>query len=193
MDDLATIRNQALSAVEQAPDLGALDAVRVAALGKKGSVTGLMKTLGTLAPEQRKEFGARVNQLKGEIEAALEARKSMLGASALAAKLVNEKVDVTLPARPEGHGTLHPIGQVMDELAAIFGEMGFTWAEGPDIEDDWHNFTALNLPPRADGTPMVLRTHTSPVQARTMLDKGVQKMLADGGSLRVIVPGRTFR
>ena len=208
MDDLATIRNEALSAVEQAPDLGALDAVRVAALGKKGSVTGLMKTLGALAPEQRKEFGARVNQLKGEIEAALEARKSKLGASALAAKLVNEKVDVTLPARPEGHGTLHPIGHVMDELAAIFGEMGFTWAEGPDIEDDWHNFSALNippdhparqmqdtfyLPPRADGTPMVLRTHTSPVQARTMLDKGVQKMLADGGSLRVIVPGRTFR
>ncbi len=103
---------------------------------------------------------------------------------------------------------MHPIGQVMDELAAIFGEMGFTWADGPDIEDDWHNFTALNIPPdhparqmqdtfylpkRADGTPMVLRTHTSPVQARTMLDKGVQKMLADGGSLRIIVPGRTFR
>ena len=208
MDDLATIRNQALSAVEQAPDLGALDQVRVAALGKKGSVTGLMKTLGTLAPEQRKEFGARVNQLKGESESALEARKSTLGSAALAAKLVNEKVDVTLPVRPETRGTLHPIGEVMDELAAIFGEMGFTWAEGPDIEDDWHNFTALNIPPdhparqmqdtfylpsRADGTPMVLRTHTSPVQARTMLDKDVQKMLADGGSLRIIVPGRTFR
>ncbi len=110
--------------------------------------------------------------------------------------------------RPENRGTLHPIGQVMDELGAIFGEMGFTWADGPDIEDDWHNFTALNippdhparqmqdtfyLPPRADGTPMVLRTHTSPVQARTMLDKNVQKMLADGGALRIIVPGRTFR
>ncbi|MBS0527036.1 MAG: phenylalanine--tRNA ligase subunit alpha [Proteobacteria bacterium] len=208
MDDLATIRNEALSAVESAADLGALDAVRVAALGKKGSVTGLMKTLGALAPEQRKEFGARVNQLKGEIEAALEARKSTLGTAALAARLASEKVDVTLPARPESRGTLHPIGEVMDELASIFGEMGFTWAEGPDIEDDWHNFTALNIPPdhparqmqdtfylpsRADGTPMVLRTHTSPVQARTMLDKDVQKMLADGGSLRVIVPGRTFR
>jgi phenylalanyl-tRNA synthetase alpha chain len=208
MDDLTTIRNEALSAVEQAADLGALDAVRVAALGKKGSVTGLMKTLGTLAPEQRKEFGARVNQLKGEVEAALEARKSTLGSAALAAKLVSEKVDVTLPTRPETRGTLHPIGQVMDELAEIFGEMGFTWAEGPDIEDDWHNFTALNIPPdhparqmqdtfylpsRADGTPMVLRTHTSPVQARTMLDKDAQKMLADGGSLRIIVPGRTFR
>src|SRR5260370_13823565 len=147
MDDLSTIRSEALGAVEKAADLAALDAGRVAALGKKGSVTGLMKTLGGLAPEQRKEFGARVNQLKGEIEAALDARKTALGASALAAKLAGEKVDVTLPARPEDQGTLHPIGHVMDELAAIFGEMGFSWAEGPDIEDDWHNFTALNIPP----------------------------------------------
>ncbi len=192
----------------QAADLAALEVARVAALGKKGSVTGLMKTLGGLAPEERREFGARVNQLKGEIEAALEARKGALSASALSARLVNEKIDVSLPARPEGQGSLHPIGQVMDELAAIFGEMGFTWADGPDIEDDWHNFTALNippdhparqmqdtfyLPPRPDGTPMVLRTHTSPVQARTMLDKNVQKMLAAGGSLRIIVPGRTYR
>jgi phenylalanyl-tRNA synthetase alpha chain len=212
MSDLSTIRSEALGAVEQAADLAALDAARVAALGKKGSVTGLMKTLGGLSPDQRREFGAQVNQLKGEIEAALEARKSALSTAALAARLSNEKVDVSLPARPEfatwTQGTLHPIGQVMDELAAIFGEMGFTWADGPDIEDDWHNFTALNIPPdhparqmqdtfylpsRPDGTPMVLRTHTSPVQARTMLDKGVQKMLADGGSLRIIVPGRTFR
>ena len=208
MDDLSTIRSEALDAVGKAVDLAALDAVRVAALGKKGSVTGLMKTLGGMAPEQRRAFGAEVNQLKGEIEAALEARKSTLGSAALAARLASEKIDVSLPARPENQGSLHPIGQVMDELAAIFGEMGFTWAEGPDIEDDWHNFSALNippdhparqmqdtfyLPPRADGTPMVLRTHTSPVQARTMLNKDVQKMLADGGSLRVIVPGRTFR
>ena len=208
MDDLSTIRSEALEAVQAAADLGALDAARVAALGKKGSVTGLMKTLGGLAPEQRKEFGARVNQLKGEIEAALDARKGALGASALEAKLAAEKIDVSLPVRPENLGTLHPIGQVMDELGAIFGEMGFTWADGPDIEDDWHNFTALNippdhparqmqdtfyLPPRADGTPIVLRTHTSPVQARTMLSKDVQKRLADGGSLRIIVPGRTFR
>ena len=208
MSDLSTIRSEALGAVEAAADLAALDAARVSVLGKKGSVTGLMKTLGTLAPEERKEFGARVNQLKGEIETALETRKSMLSSSALAARLASEKIDVSLPVRPESQGTVHPIGQVMDELAAIFGDMGFTWAEGPDIEDDWHNFTALNippdhparqmqdtfyLPPRADGTPMVLRTHTSPVQARTMLSKDVQKMLADGGSLRIIVPGRTYR
>ncbi|HYX03752.1 MAG TPA: phenylalanine--tRNA ligase subunit alpha, partial [Reyranella sp.] len=194
MDDLSTIRREALGAVEQAADLAALDAARVAALGKKGSITGLMKTLGSLAPAERREFGARVNELKGEIETALEARKSALSAAALATKLGNEKVDVSLPPRPEAQGTLHPIGQVMDELAAIFGEMGFSWAEGPDIEDDWYNFTALNippdhparqmqdtfyLPPRADGTPIVLRTHTSPVQARTMLDQEVQKMLAE--------------
>ncbi|MBS0538976.1 MAG: phenylalanine--tRNA ligase subunit alpha [Proteobacteria bacterium] len=208
MDDLSTIRSEALDAVGKAADLAALDAARVAALGKKGTVTGLMKTLGGMAPEQRKEFGARVNQLKGEIETEIEARKSLLGNAALSARLAAEKIDISLPARPETQGTLHPIGQVMDEVAAIFGEMGFTWAEGPDIEDDWHNFSALNIPPdhparqmqdtfylpsRADGTPMVLRTHTSPVQARTMLNKDVQKMLADGGALRIIVPGRTFR
>ena len=208
MSDLSTIRSEALEAVSAAADLGALEAARVAVLGKKGSVTGLMKTLGAMAPEQRREFGAKVNELKGEIEAALDARKGTLGASALEARLAAEKIDVSLPARPAREGTLHPIGQVMDELGVIFGEMGFTWADGPDIEDDWHNFTALNippdhparqmqdtfyLPPRADGTPVVLRTHTSPVQARTMLNKDVQKMLADGGSLRIIVPGRTFR
>src|SRR5476651_409689 len=117
MDDLSTIRSEALDAVGKAADLAALDVVRVAVLGKKGSVTGLMKTLGGLAPEQRKEFGARVNQLKGEIEQALEARRGALGSSALAAKLVAEKVDVSLPARPERQGSLHPIGQVMDEVA----------------------------------------------------------------------------
>ena len=200
MDDLSTIRREALGAVEQAADLAALDAARVAALGKKGSVTGLMRTLGTLSPDQRRAFGARVNELKSEIETALEARKAALSASALAAKLANERIDISLPARPEAQGTLHPIGQVMDELAAIFGEMGFSWAEGPDIEDDWHNFTALNIPPdhparqmqdtfylpsRTDGTPMVLRTHTSPVQVRTMVKQKPP--------IRIIVPGRTFR
>jgi phenylalanyl-tRNA synthetase alpha chain len=212
MDDLSTIRSEALGAVERAADLAALDAARVAVLGKKGRVTGLMKTLGSLSPEQRRAFGAQVNALKGEIEAALETRKSALAASALAVRLAGERLDVSLPARLEAprleDGTLHPVGQVMDELAAIFGEMGFTWAEGPDIEDDWHNFSALNIPPdhparqmqdtfylpaRADGTPMVLRTHTSPVQARTMRNPAVQSMLAAGGSLRIIVPGRTFR
>jgi phenylalanyl-tRNA synthetase alpha chain len=208
MTDLSTIRSEALGAVQAAADLAALDAVRVGVLGKKGHVTGLMKTLGGMSPDERKAFGARLNELKGEIESVLEARRAALETSALDARLASERVDVSLPTRPEGQGSLHPIGQVMDEVGAIFGEMGFTWAEGPDIEDDWHNFTALNippdhparqmqdtfyLPPRVDGTPIVLRTHTSPVQARTMLRPDVQKMLADGGSLRIIVPGRTFR
>jgi phenylalanyl-tRNA synthetase alpha chain len=208
MTDLSTIRSEALGAVQAATDLAALDAVRVGMLGKKGHVTGLMKTLGGMSPDERKAFGARLNELKSEIEGVLEARRAALETLALDARLASERVDVSLPARPEAQGSLHPIGQVMDEVGAIFGEMGFTWAEGPDIEDDWHNFTALNippdhparqmqdtfyLPPRADGTPIVLRTHTSPVQARTMLRPDVQKMLADGGSLRIIVPGRTFR
>jgi phenylalanyl-tRNA synthetase alpha chain len=208
MTDLSTIRSEALGAVQAATDLAALDAVRVGVLGKKGHVTGLMKTLGGMSPDERKAFGARLNELKSEIEGVLEARRAALETLALDARLASERVDVSLPARPEAQGSLHPIGQVMDEVGAIFGEMGFSWAEGPDIEDDWHNFTALNippdhparqmqdtfyLPPRADGTPIVLRTHTSPVQARTMLRPDVQKMLTDGGSLRIIVPGRTFR
>src|ERR1700738_4103225 len=114
MDDLSTIRSEALGAVAQAADLVALETARVAVLGKKGSVTGLMKTLGGMAPEQRKEFGARVNQLKGEIEVALEARKGLLGSAALAARLASEKIDISLPTRPENQGSLHPIGQVMD-------------------------------------------------------------------------------
>ena len=208
MDDLSTIREETLAAIGTAGDLRALDAVRVAALGKSGRVTGQMKTLGTLAPDQRKEFGARVNTLKGEIEGALSARKVELDRVALNAKLDNERIDVSLPTRPERAGHIHPLSQVMDEASAVFGEMGFIWAEGPDIEDDWHNFESLNfppdhparqmqdtffLPPRADGMPMVLRTHTSPVQARTLLDPATKKMLAAGGSLRVIVPGRTYR
>src|SRR5260370_7730151 len=147
MDDFSTIRSEALSAVQQAADLAALEVARVAALGKKGSVTGLMKTLGGLAPEQRREFGARVNQLKGEIEAALEARKGALSASALSARLVNEKIDVSLPARPEGQGSLHPIAQAMHEAAPIFGYMGFSSADCPDIDAHSHNFTPLNIPP----------------------------------------------
>ena len=209
MDDLSTIRSEALDAVQAAADLGALEAARVAALGKKGSVTGLMKTLGGLAPEQRKEFGAPREPAQGRDRG--RARRAQGHAQRLGARSAgSRRRRSTSPCRRgrRRQGTLHPIGQVMDEVGAIFGEMGFTWADGPDIEDDWHNFTALNippdhparqmqdtfyLPPRADGTPMVLRTHTSPVQARTMLSKDVQKSLADGGSLRIIVPGRTFR
>ncbi|MGQ9364719.1 phenylalanine--tRNA ligase subunit alpha [Azospirillum sp. ST 5-10] len=194
------LKNELLTLVNEAPDLAALEEVRVAALGKKGRVTGLMKELGGLSPDERRARGAALNALKDEIAAAIDARKAGLQAAHLAARLEAERVDVTLPVRPETQGRIHPISQTVDELVAIFAEMGFAVAEGPDIEDDFHNFTALNFPPghpardmhdtfylpdRADGARMLLRTHTSPVQVRTMLNAKPP--------IRIIAPGRTYR
>ena len=207
---IATLRADIGTAVAAAADEGAIEAVRVAALGKKGSVSALLATLGSIAPEERKAAGAAINGLKTEVTALIEAKAAELAKTALDQRLAAERVDVTLPVRPAptAEGRIHPVSQVIDEITAIFSDMGFSIAEGPDIETDWYNFTALNFPeghparemhdtffmaPSPDGVKRVLRTHTSPVQARTMLDKGVQKMLADGGSLRIIVPGRTFR
>jgi phenylalanyl-tRNA synthetase alpha chain len=199
-DSIDQLRAELLAACTAAGDLAALEAVRVAALGKKGSITGLMKDLGAMAPEERKAFGARVNGLRDDITAAIEAKKTALTQAALDAKLAAERFDVTLPVRPEIKGSIHPITQTMDEIAAIFGVMGFGIAEGPDIEDDFHNFTALNfppghparemhdtffLPPNADGSRYLLRTHTSPVQIRTMMNQKPP--------IRVIIPGRTYR
>jgi phenylalanyl-tRNA synthetase alpha chain len=200
MDQVEQTRSEALQALEAAASLEALENVRVATLGKKGSLTGLLKQLGTLPVEERKAFGAKVNVVKTELEQAIEARKASLQGAALDRKLAEERIDVTLPARQTRNGSIHPISQTIDEIVAIFGDMGFVWADGPDIEDDWHNFTALNippehparqmhdtfyLPPREDGTPMLLRTHTSPVQVRTMMKQQPP--------IRIIVPGRTFR
>ncbi|MGL4963617.1 MAG: phenylalanine--tRNA ligase subunit alpha [Inquilinus sp.] len=200
MEQVETLKRDVTAALAQAPDLAALDAVRVAALGKKGSLTGLMAGLRDLDPEARKAFGAALNVAKDEITALLDARKAELERAALNARLARETVDVTLPARPERTGRIHPISQTRDEMIAIFAEMGFTVAEGPDIEDDWHNFTALNIPPehparqmhdtfylpdRPDGKAAVLRTHTSPVQIRTMLSQKPP--------IRIVAPGRTFR
>src|SRR4051812_9124749 len=199
-DSIDQLRAELLAGVAQAGDLAALDAVRVAALGKKGAVTGLMKDLGAMAPEERKAFGQRVNALRDDITAAIEAKKTSLSAAALDAKLAAETFDVTLPVRPETKGSIHPITQTIDEIAAIFGQMGFEIAEGPDVEDDFHNFTALNfppghparemhdtffLPPDEKGERYLLRTHTSPVQIRTMM--------RDKPPIRVIIPGRTYR
>ena len=196
----AQLEAEILAAIDGASDAAALEAVRVAALGKKGRVTEALKTLGALPPEQRKAAGQAINEVKGAVEAALEARKADLAEAALAAKLEAERVDVSLPARPFAVGHLHPISQTIEELVAIFGEMGFLWAEGPHIEDDINNFTALNIPedhparqdhdtfylrPDAEGRRKVLRTHTSPVQIRTML--------AEKPPIRIICPGRTFR
>jgi phenylalanyl-tRNA synthetase alpha chain len=174
--------------------------VQVGALGKSGEITLLLKQLGQIAPEKRKEEGQRRNVLKDEIGAAIEARRAVLEAQELEEKLKTDLVDVTLPSPPAAEGRVHPISQTIDEIVAIFGEMGFTVAEGPDIEDDFHNFTALNIPPehparqmhdtfyvpeRADGSRLLLRTHTSPVQVRTMQ--------RTPPPLRIIAPGRTYR
>ncbi len=199
-EDLQQLREEIVAATAAANDLGALEAVRIDALGKKGKITVRMKALGKLDEKERKSAGQALNVLKDAVAEAIEARKAELAGAALEARLAGEGIDVTLPARPDQIGRIHPISQTMEELVAIFGEMGFTVAEGPDIEDDFHNFTALNIPPehparqehdtfylpeRDDGSRMVLRTHTSPVQIRTM-----QKTAPP---IRIIVPGRTFR
>jgi phenylalanyl-tRNA synthetase alpha chain len=186
--------------VQEAGNVDALETIRVDALGKKGEISGLMKSLGTLSPEERKEAGQRLNVLKDSVSEAIAARKELLEQAALDAKLAFEAIDLTLPPRPETEGRLHPISQTIDEIIAIFGEMGFSVAEGPDIEDDFKNFTALNippdhparqmqdtfyLPPQEDGSRMVLRTHTSPVQIRTMQ--------AGTPPFRIVSPGRTYR
>lgn len=202
LPDLASLERELLAGIESAGDEAALEAVRVAALGKKGSVSELLKSLGGMTPEERKTAGPAINGLRDRLNEALASRRTALKAAALALRLETERVDVTLPVReaPPETGRVHPISQVIDELTAIFADMGFSVAEGPDIEDDFHNFTALNfpeghparemhdtfyLPTKEDGSRLVLRTHTSPVQVRTMMSKKPP--------IRVIIPGRTYR
>ena len=198
--NLQSLEQDILGQVATAADEAALEAVRVATLGKKGSVSERMKGLGAMGPEERKEAGAALNLLKDKIAEAIAARKAALQLTALEARLASEKIDVTLPVRPEPRGTIHPVSQVWEEVVQIFGDLGFGVAEGPHIEDDFHNFTALNIPPehparqehdtfyfneKPDGTRMLLRTHTSPVQIRTMLNTKPP--------IRIIAPGRTYR
>ncbi|MSO64190.1 MAG: phenylalanine--tRNA ligase subunit alpha [Alphaproteobacteria bacterium] len=200
MRDLTQLENELLGAVAGANDLAALEQLRVAALGKKGAITEQLKGLAALPVDERRAAGARLNLLKDNVTIALEARRRALHDRQLEASLAEERIDVTLPARRDPVGRLHPVSQVTDELVAIFADMGFTVADGPDIESDWHNFTALNMPPNhparqmhdtfylpADGSGerKVLRTHTSPVQVRTMM--------AGPPPYRVIIPGRTYR
>lgn len=199
-DDLSALKSETAAALAAATDLRAWDAVRVGMLGKSGKLTSLLKELGRLSPEERKTRGAALNVLKGELSALVEARRAELEAAALNARLAAERLDVTLPPRPLPAGLLHPISRTIDEMAAIFGAMGFSVAEGPDIESDWLNFSALNIPAhhpaREDmdtfylpapegGRRPVLRTHTSPVQARSMLGRELP--------FRIIAPGRTYR
>jgi phenylalanyl-tRNA synthetase alpha chain len=200
MESLDHIRDEILRLIKQATSPDALEQVRVSALGKKGQVTALMKSLAGLDSEARRERGAALNRLKDEVEQAIGHATRRLEDDVLKARLKGERIDVSLPVRAEGDGRIHPLSQTVDEIVAIFGEMGFSVAEGPDIEDDFHNFTALNIPPEhparqeqdtfylpseADGSRKVLRTHTSPVQIRTMM--------AVKPPIRIIVPGRTFR
>ena len=189
MDGIDTLKAKYLAAVAGAADEAGLEEVRVGALGKKGEISGLMAGLGKMDPNARKAAGASLNALKDEIDAALRARKTALGDAALDERLKTEWLDVTLPGRPRPRGTVHPVSQVMEELTAIFADMGFSVAEGPQVESDWYNFDALNIPPehparqehdtffmaRAEGDarpPHVLRTHTSPVQIRALMDHG---------------------
>jgi phenylalanyl-tRNA synthetase alpha chain len=189
-----------LSEIAAAASPEALEAIRVRVLGRRASLTSAMRELGGLDPDARRRAGAELNALKERITAALAAAADRLGRAALAERLAVERTDVTLPTPPPQIGRIHPISQTIDEIVAIFGEMGFSLAEGPHIEEDFYNFTALNIPPehparqehdtfylpqRADGSRLVLRTHTSPVQIRTML--------AERPPIRIIVPGRTFR
>jgi phenylalanyl-tRNA synthetase alpha chain len=202
MTDTAHLEQQILGEIAAAGDEAALEAVRVAALGKNGSVTALLKTLGAMPPEARKVQGPLINGLKDRVNSALNARRETFHKAALEARLNTESVDVTLAVReaPAEIGRVHPITQVTDELTAIFADMGFAVAEGPDIETEDYNFTKLNFPenhpardmhdtfffpPKPDGTRLLLRTHTSPVQIRLMLSQKPP--------IRVIIPGRTYR
>ena len=186
MPDTAQLEQKILAEVTAASDEAALESVRVAALGKSGSITALLKMLGALSPEERKSQGPLINGLKDRVNAALGTRREAFKSSALEARLNTESVDVTLPVReaPAEIGRVHPITQAIDELTAIFADMGFAVAEGPDIESEDYNFTKLNFPedhpardmqdtfffnPKPDGKRLLLRTHTSPVQVRTML------------------------
>jgi phenylalanyl-tRNA synthetase alpha chain len=199
MIDLTTLEAE-LSARIGVAEAEALEALRVEALGKQGSISGLLKSLGGMSPDERREQGPLINGVRDRVSAAIAARKQALDEAALTARLESERLDLSLPPAPRRKGGVHPTMQVMDEMVAIFAEMGFAVAEGPDVEDDFHNFTALNFPPKhparemhdtfffnpgPDGDRKLLRTHTSPVQVRTMMSQKPP--------IRIIVPGRTYR
>lgn len=205
--DHAATAQEALARITAAQDLDALEKLRVEFLGKQGSISGLLKTLGAMSPEDRQTVGPQIHALREAVTAALAAAKAALETAALDARLASEQVDLTLPAPDAPRGSVHPVSQVLDELAEIFADMGFAVATGPEIEDDWHNFTALNIPEShparamhdtfyfpdkdGEGRAMLLRTHTSPVQIRTMLD--VIKANPGGTPIRIIAPGRVYR
>ena len=196
-----TLKTEALARIEAAGDAAMLEALRIEYLGKQGSISALMKTLGGMSPEERQAQAPAIQGLRQAVADALAARKEAFDAAELEARLATERLDLTLPAPDAPRGSVHPVSQVMDELAEIFADLGFAVATGPEIEDDWHNFTALNMaethPARAmhdtfyfpdvdsEGRRMLLRTHTSPVQIRSMVEQGAP--------IRIIAPGRVYR
>ena len=193
--DLQALTAKAQSDIEVASSLDALDQIRVSYLGKKGELTSLLKTLGTLPAEERKSAGQDINQAKQDVQQAIEARKTSLQAAALQAKLASERIDVTLPGRGQSTGGLHPVTRTMQRIEELFSQLGFAVEQGPEIEDDYHNFEALNIPAHHPARAMhdtfyfdaqtLLRTHTSPVQVR--------HMETDKPPLRIIAPGRVYR
>jgi len=201
MTEITHLKAGLLADIEKADTADAVEALRVGALGKSGVVTGLLKTLGAMTPDERQSKGPEIHDLRESITAAIATRKAALEGAALEARLAAERIDMTLPAEPVLQGSIHPVSQVMDELAEIFADLGFAVATGPEIEDDWHNFSALNIPEThparamhdtfyfpdkdSDGRDMLLRTHTSPVQIRTMMSAQAP--------LRIIAPGRVYR
>jgi phenylalanyl-tRNA synthetase alpha chain len=199
--NIENLKNETLTAINATADLDALEAIRVAALGKQGSISALLKSLGGMTPEERQTQGPVINGLREAVTTAIAEKKAAFETAALNERLATERLDMSMPAPETPKGSVHPVSQVMDELAEIFADLGFAVAEGPEIEDDWHNFTALNIPEThparamhdtfyfpdqdAEGRAMVLRTHTSPVQIRTMM---TQKP-----PIRIIAPGRVYR
>src|SRR6187399_2919776 len=201
MTDYTGLEREARARIDAAADLAAIEALRVEYLGKQGSVSALLKTLGAMSADERLERGPQIQGLRQSVSDALAERKAAMEQAELARRLESDTVDLTLPAPEAPSGSVHPVSQVMDELAEIFADLGFSVATGPEIEGDWYNFTALNMPeshparamhdtfyfPEEEGAEgrMLLRTHTSPVQVRTML--------AEGAPLRIIAPGRVYR
>ena len=213
MTDHSQLQTDLSAQIAAAPDLEALDQIRVAALGKTGVISGLLKSLGQMSPDQRRVEGPAINGLRDAVAAAVAARKAQLEDAALEAQLAAGRLDLSLPAPPRRKGSVHPTLQVMDEMVAVFAEMGFSVAEGPDIEDDFHNFSALNFPPRhparemhdtfflqpgPDGERKLLRTHTSPIQVRVMRRANVpagapQYAVHQAPPIRIVGPGRVYR
>jgi phenylalanyl-tRNA synthetase alpha chain len=201
MSEITHLKTGLLADIAAADTADAVEALRVGALGKSGVVTGLLKTLGAMTPEERQAKGPEIHDLRESVTSAIADRKAALEGAALEQRLAAERIDMTLPAEPVPQGSVHPVSQVMDELAEIFADLGFAVATGPEIEDDWHNFSALNIPEThparamhdtfyfpdkdGEGRDMLLRTHTSPVQIRTMM--------TTPAPIRIIAPGRVYR